>query len=104
MFRRVLAAVVLVVVAAALLVLADVYAHGWKAYVDNQATPIVITNVAFRGVPVAAGEHTVRFVFDPDDLETGRMISSVLLVILIAYGIGYAVVAFRKKRSEEAEA
>ena len=88
----------------ALLVLADVYAHGWKAYVDNQATPVVITNVAFRGVPVAAGEHTVRFVFDPDDLETGRMISSVLLVILIAYGIGYAVVAFRKKRSEEAEA
>ena len=87
----------------ALLVLADVYAHGWKAYVDDQPTPIVITNVAFRGVPVAAGEHTVRFVFDPDDLETGRLISSVLLVVLIAVCIGYAVV-LRRRKPEEAEA
>ena len=88
----------------ALLVLADVYAHGWKAYVDDRLTPIVITNVAFRGVPVAAGEHTVRFVFDPDDLETGRLISSVLLAILIAIGIGYAIMYFRRRKPEEAAA
>ena len=88
----------------ALLVLADVYAHGWKAYVDDKLTPIAITNVAFRGVPVAAGEHTVRFVFDPDDLETGRLISSVLLGILILVGIGYAVLHFRKRETEPTEA
>jgi hypothetical protein len=88
----------------ALLVLADVYAHGWKAYVDDRLTPIAITNVAFRGVPVAAGEHTVRFVFDPDDLETGRLISSVLLAVLLAVGIAYAVRHFRRTRTGEAAA
>jgi hypothetical protein len=86
----------------AILVLADVYAHGWKAFVDERETPIVITNVAFRGVPVAAGEHTVRFVFDPDDLETGRIISSVLFAILVAYGIGYVI--WRRRREPQTPA
>jgi hypothetical protein len=85
----------------ALLVLADVYAHGWKAFVDDKPTPIAITNVAFRGVPIAAGDHTVRFVFDPDDLETGRLISSVLFAMMVAYGIGYAVVSRRKSRARD---
>lgn len=85
----------------ALLVLSDVYAHGWKAYLDDSATPIVITNVAFRGVPVDAGEHTVRFEFDPDELETGRIISAVLALLLIGYGIWYVVSARRKPREEE---
>lgn len=88
----------------ALLVLADVYAHGWKAFVDDKPTPIAITNVAFRGVPVGAGEHTVRFVFDPDALKTGRMISAVLFALLVAYGIGYAVVTMRRSKPEGAAA
>jgi hypothetical protein len=85
----------------ALLVLSDVYAHGWKAYVDDRLTPIAITNVAFRGVPVEAGEHTVRFEFDPDKLETGRKISAVLALLLIGYGAWYLVSARRKPREEE---
>lgn len=88
----------------ALLVLADVYAHGWKAYVDDKLVPIAITNVAFRGVPVGAGEHTVRFVFDPDDLETGMMISGVLFLVLMGYGIWYVVSHRRKPPAEEAAA
>ncbi len=84
----------------ALLVLGDVYAHGWKAWVDDKPTPIAITNIAFRGVPVPEGTHTVRFVFDPEALKTGRLISSFLLGVLIVYGIGYAVVAHRRKNEE----
>lgn len=87
----------------ALLVLSDVYAHGWKARVDDKPTPIAITNVAFRGVPVPAGTHIVRFDFDPEDLSRGRLISSFLFLVLIVYGIGYAVVASRR-RQEEPEA
>jgi hypothetical protein len=89
---------------AALLVLGDVYAHGWKAWVDDKPTPIVITNVAFRGVPVTTGTHTVRFEFDPEALTTGRTISLVLLVILIAYGVWFLVTVVRRPRAETAEA
>ena len=87
----------------ALLVLSDVYAHGWKAWIDDKPTPIVITNVAFRGVPVAAGTHTIRFEFDPDALRTGRTISLVLFLLLIAYGVWFAV-RLRGASSAEPEA
>ncbi|MDO8502181.1 MAG: YfhO family protein [Gemmatimonadaceae bacterium] len=84
----------------ALLVLSDVYAHGWKAWVDDKPTLIAITNVAFRGVPVGSGTHVVRFEFDPDSLTKGRMISSILFLVLIAYGVGYAGVSARRRKGE----
>ena len=83
----------------AMLVLADVYAHGWKAWVDDKSTPIAITDVAFRGVPVSTGTHTVRFEFDPDALKTGRTISLVLFLVLVAYGVWYAATAVRRSDS-----
>jgi uncharacterized membrane protein YfhO len=89
---------------AALLVLSDVYAHGWKAWVDDKPTPIVITNVAFRGVPVTAGNHTIRFEFDPDALRTGRTISLTLFVLLIAYGAWFLFNNARRERAETAAA
>ena len=54
----------------------------------------------FTEVPVGAGPHTVRFEFDPEDLRTGRMISSILALVLIGYGIGLVVVR-RRRRDEE---
>ncbi|HKY98852.1 MAG TPA: YfhO family protein [Gemmatimonadaceae bacterium] len=87
----------------ALLVLSDVYAHGWKAWVDNKPTPIVITNVAFRGVPVGAGSHTVRFEFDPEDLRTGRIISLTLFLVLVAFGVKW-LLSLRSRPAEEPQA
>jgi hypothetical protein len=86
----------------ALLVLSDVYAHGWKAWVDDKPAPIAITNVAFRGVPVAQGTHTVRFEFDPDALRTGRTISLVLFILLIGYGVWWLATWRRKQTVREA--
>jgi uncharacterized membrane protein YfhO len=75
-----------------------VYAHGWKAWVDDKATPIAITNVAFRGVPVDTGTHTVRFEFDPDALRTGQIISLILFLSLIAYGVWW-LLAWRRNHT-----
>jgi hypothetical protein len=86
---------------AALLVLADVYAHGWKAWVDNKPAPIVITNVAFRGVVIPQGEHDVKFEFDPEALFTGLWISGILFVLLIAYGA--AMLVMNNRRSAQPE-
>jgi len=88
----------------ALLVLADVYAHGWKAWVDDKPAPIVITNVAFRGVVIPEGNHTVRFEFDPDALFTGLYISAALFALLLIYGVGYVVMSTRRNRPDEAVA
>jgi hypothetical protein len=85
----------------ALLVLADVYAHGWKAWVDDRPANIVIANVAFRGVVVPAGDHDVRFVFDPDQLITGLWISSILFALLMIYTIVYIVMRTRRSSTDE---
>ena len=87
----------------ALLVLADVYSKGWRAWVDDKPAPIVITNVAFRGVVVPQGEHDVRFEFSPDALFRGMWISGILFLLLIAYGIWF-VVSSRRTELAETEA
>ncbi|MGE5042381.1 MAG: YfhO family protein [Candidatus Levyibacteriota bacterium] len=43
------------------LVVTDAYYPTWKAYVDNNQTDILKTDLAFRGVFVPAGEHVIRF-------------------------------------------
>jgi len=50
---------------AGVLVLADSWYPGWSALIDGVPTEILRADVAFRGVEVPAGEHTVRFVYEP---------------------------------------
>jgi Predicted membrane protein len=88
----------------ALLVLADVYANGWKAWVDDKPANIVIANVAFRGVVIPAGDHDVRFSFDPDRLITGLWISSILFALLMVYTIVYIVMRTRRSAVDESAA
>lgn len=46
----------------------EVHYPGWKAFVDGQQQPLYYTNVAFRGLPIPAGEHTVEMRFTPASL------------------------------------
>jgi hypothetical protein len=60
---------------------------GWKATVDGKPQPLYYTNVAFRGLPLPAGSHTVEMRFDPPILRYSAAVSllawSVLIVFLI---------------------
>jgi membrane protein YfhO len=47
------------------LVTAETNYPGWRAWVDGRPEPIYYTNVAFRGLWVPAGNHTVRMRFEP---------------------------------------
>ncbi len=47
------------------LVLNDLWHPWWEATVNGAEAPILKANVMFRAVRVPAGEHTVRFAFDP---------------------------------------
>lgn len=70
-----------------LLVLTDASYPGWKATVDDRATRIYRANYALRAVVVPAGEHEVRYIYDPLSLKLGigiSIASAVLLLILVA--------------------
>jgi hypothetical protein len=59
-----------------LLVLADAYAAGWRARVDGRAAPVLPANFLFRGVPVPAGRHRVRFEYRPRSVTAGAIATS----------------------------
>ncbi|HOO99537.1 MAG TPA: YfhO family protein [Bacteroidales bacterium] len=77
------------------------YPAGWKCYVDGTESRYFRANYVLRGMEVPAGEHKIRFSFEPASYKTGNSISlasSILLIVLLA-GYG-AMKIFRNRPSE----
>jgi hypothetical protein len=68
-----------------LLVLADAYYPGWKAFVDGEETKIYQTNYVMRGVLVPAGSHRVEFRYDPISFRIGLIVSLATLVLVLGF-------------------
>ena len=68
------------------LVLADTFFPGWRALVDGVERPIVRANLAFRAVPLRAGDAVVSFEYRPLSVRVGLAVSlaSVLALALLA--------------------
>jgi hypothetical protein len=75
---------------AALMVLSEIYyPAGWTASIDGAETKILRTNAVLRSVVVPAGDHEVKFTFDPDSYRTGSMLSTAgWAVVFLTIGIG----------------
>jgi hypothetical protein len=75
--------------APAVLVLAENYYPGWRAYLDGRAAPIMRVNYNQRGVRVPAGEHRVSFVYRPRSFYGGLLLTALtgLLLALWARGL-----------------
>ena len=72
-----------------MLVLADSYYPGWRALVDGEEVESRPVNHLFRGVPLDAGSHRVRFEYRPLSVLAGGVISALgigTLIALIAWG------------------
>jgi hypothetical protein len=77
-----------------LVVLADSFYPGWHATVDGRPAPILATNHLFRGVPVDAGTHRVRFVYAPASVRIGAVSSALALAVLVwLYAAGSSATA-----------
>jgi hypothetical protein len=77
-----------------LVVLADRWDQGWKAYLDGKETPILRTNHALRGVVLPAGERILQFRFESAALARGAALSGLALLVWIAWA---AAVAWRRR-------
>jgi hypothetical protein len=69
------------------LVLADSFHPGWRAFVDGVERPIQRANVAFRGVALVPGEHTVEFRYEPLSFRLGAWASAAAAAILLLLSI-----------------
>ena len=60
-----------------ILVLTDATGPGWTATVDGRAAAVIPADLAFRGVPIAAGAHTVVLEYRPIATELGLAVAVV---------------------------
>jgi hypothetical protein len=63
----------------------------WKAYVDGKKSEVVRSNVAFRAVPLEAGEHTVQLRYESHWFRVG------VVLCIISWLVVALMVLFRWK-------
>ncbi|MBL8092932.1 MAG: hypothetical protein JNL73_02095, partial [Anaerolineales bacterium] len=72
--------------------LSDAAYPGWIAFVDGRPAAVHPADLAFRAVPVPAGDHTVVWVYRPEPWQWGGIIS---LSSLMFWGLACAMTAAR---------
>lgn len=76
------------------LVLADQYEDGWRAYVDGQSTIISPANLIFRAIKVPSGTHEIIFNYWPKSFDIGLKVFLISILIIISL----SVIAVKTKR------
>ncbi|MBT4362147.1 MAG: hypothetical protein HOD11_14395 [Candidatus Marinimicrobia bacterium] len=77
------------------------YAAGWSIYMeDDTKLEMFASNELIRGIPVPAGQHTLKFVYEPPAVRAGFRIT--LLSALIILGLG-AFLFYRSRQHTEQE-
>jgi uncharacterized membrane protein YfhO len=66
-----------------IILLADIYYPGWKAFIDGKEDKIYKANFCLRAVYLAPGEHLVRFSYEPASFKIGLGISLTTAFILL---------------------
>jgi hypothetical protein len=78
------------------------YKDGWKAYVDDQETPIVKVNYVLRGLVIPVGDHKIRFEFKPNSIYSTQKlagVASILLWLGLIASVALAFQQFTKKQN-----
>ena len=66
------------------LVVSDAWYPGWDALVDGVSVPIYPADLAFRGVLLPPGRHTVEMRYEPASFGVGLVVSAAALVVTLA--------------------
>jgi len=68
-----------------LLVLSDTYYPGWKAFVNGKEVKIYRADYNFRAIPLEAGEHEIKFIYDPVSFKIGAGVSLLAGMGMVVY-------------------
>ena len=68
-----------------LVVLADNWDKGWRAFYNGNSVPILRANYAIRGVVVPAGSGTLEFICRPAALMVGLWLAGFAAAVLLCW-------------------
>jgi len=75
------------------------YPAGWSIFMDGETKlEMFATNELIRGIPVPAGQHTLKFVYEPAAVTAGFRIT--FMSVLILLGLGVFLIYRSRKPSE----
>lgn len=63
-------------------VLADLYYTGWRAWIDDREVPILRTNHALRGIELPAGMSRIVLRYQPETFRRGLWLMGISLMLL----------------------
>jgi len=69
------------------LVLTDSYDRGWRVSVDGREAALLRANIAFRAVAVPQGRHQVDFVYRPQSVARGFLISTGTVAAVVGFAL-----------------
>ncbi len=85
---------------AGVLVVADSWDEGWRAWVDGVEQPVLVANGYQRGVLVGAGAHTLVMRYRPPGLSAGVTVSVGAGALLLAWALLAVRARSRDSRGE----
>jgi hypothetical protein len=74
------------------------YPKGWNAYIDDKPTEYYKVNYLLRGLPVPAGKHKVKFVFEPVSAMKGKTIMFFASILIALFFSGGLFMAWKESR------
>jgi hypothetical protein len=76
-------------VSPAILVLSENHYPGWRSYVDGKPVDVMRVDYNLRGVALPAGNHLVKFVYQPKSVLIGLVVSLLTLALLLLWASGF---------------
>jgi len=64
------------------------YPYGWNAYIDGKKIDYCKADYVLRGLSLPAGQHTVRFIFEPSSYKSGVRIAYVSSFLILIFFLG----------------
>lgn len=81
------------------------YPVAWHAFIDGKPVETIRANYLLRGIIVPPGEHTITFEYKSENHETGKTISLIVnLIVLALLAAGIFLEMKRRKREQEVAA
>src|SRR5690606_6858955 len=80
------------------------YDKGWKAYLDGEEVPIIRTDYLLRGLSLPGGNHKVEFVFAPNSMRIGNMVSLIASIVMVLGFILAIWFSFRGEKNKKLKA